>query len=61
MLRLNTLRPSYPLISELELEYEAMLDNRYKLKKSDMIALSEGRVTERMYTWMLSEKKRLNV
>lgn len=61
MLRLNTLRPSYPLISKLELEYEAMLDNRYKLKKSDMIALSEGRVTERMYTWMLSEKKRLNV
>lgn len=61
MFMINTVRPSYPLIVELELEYESMLNHRYKLKKSDMIALSEGRVTESMYDWMLSEKKRLNV
>lgn len=61
MFMINTVQPSYPLIVELELEYEAMLKHRYKLKKSDMIALSEGRVTEAMYDWMLSEKKRLNV
>lgn len=55
----STLVRTYPVVYDLEFKYRDMLQNMYRLKKSDIEAMSEGTVTSRMYKWMLSEYKRI--